>query len=152
MTDAQTKTELINKIKSDVDTARKNRHESLTMLSTIYAEVSMIGKNNGNRETTDSEIVSYCKKCIKNNDNTINTINNKELSEKYSKENEYLKTLLPEEVSDDVVHECIKSIIDNTPESERNMRLIGKIMQTLKKQYGDTLNSGKASTFIKKLL
>jgi len=149
---------ILMKIKTDVDTARKSRSPNLTMLSTIYAEVSMIGKDKGNRETTDSEIFAYCKKTIKNNDvtvkeiNKINKVDGELKSEKYSIETDYLQGLLPTEADSELVINRIESIINRTPESERTMRLMGKIMGTLKKEFGDSLNTAKASGLIKERL
>jgi len=46
---------LINKIKSDSLEARKARQtDTATLLTTLYSEASMIGKNLGNRESTRS--------------------------------------------------------------------------------------------------
>ena len=49
---------LINQIKSDALIARKARKiDTATLLTTLYSEASMIGKNLGNRESTDQEVL-----------------------------------------------------------------------------------------------
>ena len=49
---------LINQIKSDALEARKARQtNTATLLTTLYSEASMVGKNDGNRESTDAEVL-----------------------------------------------------------------------------------------------
>jgi len=57
---------LINKIKSDALEARKARKtNTATLLTTLYFEASMVGKNLENRESTDQEVLQVIEKFIK---------------------------------------------------------------------------------------
>ena len=53
------------KAKMEHDTAKSN------LLSTLVAEAAMVGKNDGNRATTDQETINIIKKFIKNANENI---------------------------------------------------------------------------------
>lgn len=60
-------TSLLARIKSDQFEARKARSEPhASLLTTLYAEAAIIGKDNGNRESTDDEVMAVVKKFVKN--------------------------------------------------------------------------------------
>ncbi len=64
---------LITKIKADQLQARKDRNSlKSTILTTLIGEASIIGKNGGNREVTDQEVITVIKKFIKSIDDTLN--------------------------------------------------------------------------------
>ena len=57
---------LLEKIKSDQLQARKNREQlKSVLLTTVIGEASAIGKNDGNRETTDQEVTAVIQKFLK---------------------------------------------------------------------------------------
>lgn len=60
---------LLLQIKSDQLVARKNRSEvKASLLTTLLAEASAVGKNKGNRDSTDEEVIAVIKKFINNTD------------------------------------------------------------------------------------
>jgi len=74
---------LINQIKFDALEARKARQtETATLLTTLYSEASMVGKNAGNRESTDIEVLQVIEKFVKNANEVKNILlkNNKDVS------------------------------------------------------------------------
>lgn len=63
---------LIVKIKHDQLVARKNRDQiESTLLTTLIGEADMVGKNNGNRDPFDEEVISVVKKFLKGVNETI---------------------------------------------------------------------------------
>ena len=63
---------LLQKIKEDMNNARKSSDRlKLNLLGTLHADAVKIGKDDGNRESSDFEVVSVIKKFIKNLDETI---------------------------------------------------------------------------------
>lgn len=67
---------LIKQIKQDQLAARlgtKNPHAA-SLLTTLIGEAEMVGKNAGNRESTDAEVVAVIKKFIKNIDETLEVL------------------------------------------------------------------------------
>lgn len=63
---------LIEKIKQDQVAARVRR-DSITanLLTTLIGEAEMVGKNSGNRASTDAEVVAVIKKFVKNAEETL---------------------------------------------------------------------------------
>ena len=58
---------LIERIRADQLQARKDKDTiKVNLLTTLIGEAVSIGKNNGNRETTDAEVIALTKKFIKN--------------------------------------------------------------------------------------
>lgn len=63
---------LMQKIKQDQVEARKERDTiRANLLTTLIGEAEMVGKNAGNRESTDSEVVAVIKKFVKNAQETL---------------------------------------------------------------------------------
>ena len=65
---------LMEQIKQKQVEARKSGDSSAGVFTTLLGEASMIGKNAGNRETTDQEVIQVVKKFIKNIDETIKAL------------------------------------------------------------------------------
>ena len=66
---------LIEKIKHDQLVARKNRSTvESTLLTTLIGEADMVGKNNGNRDPFDEEVISVVKKFLKGVNETIDIL------------------------------------------------------------------------------
>ena len=66
---------LLETINQDRNEARKMKYTATaTLLTTLYSEAQMVGKNDGNRETTDAEVVAVIKKFVKNIDETLSNL------------------------------------------------------------------------------
>lgn len=65
---------LIQQIKDKQIAARKSGDSLASLYTTLLGEASIIGKNAGNRETTDVEVVAVVKKFIKNIDETVQAL------------------------------------------------------------------------------
>jgi len=144
---------LINQIKSDALIARKARQtDTATLLTTLYSEASMIGKNAGNRESTDQEVLQVIEKFIKNA-NEIQTIllkNNKDTSNVIS-EIIVLSKYLPQKMSREELENVIRDIIEALKDINSEVQ-IGKVMSVLKNSYGGIYDGKLASEIVKKEL
>ena len=117
---------LLEKIKQDQLQSRKDRTEGKTsLLTTLYSESAMVGKNQ-NRETTDSEVISVIKKFMKNNEEFRKSIDKNEdtyfrLLLEYVILESYLPKQLTEQEIKDIVHhqdhetlgDCMKHFKEN---------------------------------------
>ena len=72
---------MMMKAKLEKDTVKGN------LLSTLVAEAVMVGKNDGNRETTDAETIAMIKKFLKNVNETL------ALMEEMGKDNTYVESI-----------------------------------------------------------
>ena len=69
---------ILEKIKKQQLQARKEKSPIVGALTALMSEVAIVGKNNGNRETTDEEAVKVIKKFIKGINETIDLIKDPE--------------------------------------------------------------------------
>ena len=103
---------LIERIKEDNLAARKNRDQvRATLLTTLFSEAVSVGKNAGNRETTDAETLAVIKKFIKGIDDTLSAMKDK------TDIAEYIRQKLEEVgISVNLLDDNGVGIIEQTPE------------------------------------
>lgn len=146
---------LIDKLKDNQLIARKAKNEIATsLLTTLYSEAGIVGKNNGNRQTTDDEVISVIKKFMKSaneNKEIYTKSNNQEKLKVIDSEIIILNSYLPESISEEKIGEAINEILtqQNLPKEPASM---GKIMKELKNKFGATLDGALASKIIKTTL
>jgi len=142
---------LINKIKSDALEARKVRKtDTATLLTTLYSEASMIGKNAGNRESTDQEVLQAIEKFIKNANEVKEILlkNNKDVSN-VENEIKVLSKYLPQKMSYNELESVVRDIIEALKDINSEVQM-GKVMSVLKNSYGGTYDGKIASEIVKK--
>ena len=143
---------LIEQIRSNFMEARKARNtEKSAFLSTLLSEVERIGKDNGNRQTTDEEAVKVVKKFIKNAEETI-TVGEKSGKDVSAskREVEILNSYLPQQLNVEQLTTIINGIIKTLP--EKTPKATGKIMGELKANYNGQYDGKMASDLVKQLL
>lgn len=121
------------------------------LLSTLIAEAIMIGKNDGDRETTEAEIVNTIKKFLKNVNENLLLL--KELGKEQNdalREKEILESLLPKQMNEAELEAKILEIIAEIPESL--VKTAGNVMSELKKRCDGRYEGKEAFLIVKKLL
>lgn len=142
---------LIKKIKNSQMEARKNRDkEQAVLLTTLLSEVIAVGKNNGNRETTDKEAIIAVRKFKKSIDETITLLSDTGAEsneiEQLVLESSLCDTFLPKLMNKDELTVAIEVIISQGADN------IGKVMGSLKKEYIGLYDGKMASMLVKELL
>lgn len=144
---------LVNKIKEDSIAARKNavkedlRSNTIAVfLVTLYAEIVAVGKNKGNRETTDDEAISVIKKFIENN-KVMAQYANDHMRKVQEIELEVLKGYMPEMISEETLRAEIQSLISGI--ENPSAKNIGQVMGALKKKFGSAYDAKLASEIVK---
>lgn len=140
---------LFEKIKADQLAARK-AHNGLasSLLTTLVGEAAAIGKNNGNRDVTDAEVVALVKKFVKGMDETLGFLGNRnaEATNVVLAEKEILSKYLPLQMTEGQLRTAIEEIILTQGVN------MGKIMAALKTRYDGMYDGKMASTIIKELI
>ena len=115
---------MMMKAKLDRDTLKSN------LLSTLIAEAVMVGKNDGNRETTEAETLNVIKKFLKNVNENIKLLDEigKDKSDAL-REKEILESLLPKQLSDAELYATIVDIVAALPDT--SPRQMGSVMAAL---------------------
>ncbi len=136
---------MMMKAKLERDTLKGN------LLSTLIAEAVMVGKNDGNRETTEAETLNVIKKFLKNVNENIKLLDEigKDKSDAL-REKEILESLLPKQLSEEELYAKIVEIIATLP--DKSPRQMGVVMAALKKDFDGQYDGKAASSLVKKAL
>lgn len=143
---------LLSTIKAAQLQARKSKDTIATgVLTTLIGEAVNVGKSNGNRETTDAEVIAMVKKFITNAQETIKILEaTNPAVATVNKEIEILSAFLPTQMSDERLELAIATAATET--GATTIKDMGKVMKFLKERYEGTYDGAKASAMIKKLL
>lgn len=121
-----------------------------TLLVTLLSEVESVGKNAGNRPTTDDEATRMIKKFVSNIDETLKSAKGRldpQTLEKLAIEREALEKYLPQMVSDEEVSAFISAQVEQL--AEKSPKQMGAIMKALKEKFGASFDAKTASEKIK---
>lgn len=142
---------LIERIRKDSLEARKARDtQRATLLTTLSSEASVVGKNDGNREPTDSEVTAVIKKFIKGVDEVLKVVEQDQtgvLAQTLAaavREKEILQSYLPLQLTEEALRHAIAAT--NEP---LEVKSTGKIMKALNAQYPGQIDGALVSKIIK---
>jgi uncharacterized protein len=139
---------LIDKIKADQLSARKAQMgERGALLTTLIGEAGMVGKNAGNREPTDAEVIRVIESFVKNINSNLELFtagsqpHNSAIVEK-----SILEAYLPKKYSEDELTLIISGYVLSLGTD------MGKIMAGLKKDHAGLYDGALASKLVKKAI
>lgn len=139
---------LLEQIKSDQLQARILADKpKASILTTLIGESEMVGKNDGNRDTTDQEVIATIKKFIKNIDETIAVAGP---TETLVAEKDALQLYLPRQLTEPELRVTIGNII--VTQGLSGSKAMGQLMGELKKNHAGSYDGGLASKLAKELL
>lgn len=144
---------IIDIIKNDIHIARRQQDSRLiSILTTLFAECEKIGKDNGNRKTTDEECVRVVKKFITGIDESLQYINpvKEGLKDNLLYEKSIIELYLPAQLSEEDLRSHILRFISEI--ENFSQKDIGKIMGRLKTEFAGLYDGKLASQIIKELL
>lgn len=135
---------MIRTIKDDIQKAKvSGEKQKADVLSTLYAEAYRVGKDKGNRDSTNEEVVGVVKKFIKNLEETLSYLKqDDERYIKYVNEIEILNQYLPEQFTDDDILFII---------SGSGAKNLGEAMKYLRDNHAGQFDGKQASTTLKKV-
>jgi len=138
---------LMQKIKDDQLTARKEKSWKAMALTTLLGEAAMIGKNDGNRETTDPECVAVIKKFIKNMEDTAKLCG---LDDHTAMEIDMLNDYLPKQMENTALVVAVQQIVlEHALTGPRDM---GTVMKLFKEKYDGQYDGKELSVVVKGVL
>lgn len=147
---------ILEKIKNASLAARKAKEAlAATLLTTLYSEAVNVGKNNGNRDTTDAEAVAVVKKFLKGVDETISYLektggDNATALTTARSEKEILECYLPSQLSELELQKIVGTLATDLP--DRGPKQMGVLMKQLKEKYEGQYDGALASKVIKAVL
>lgn len=140
--------------KAQLQARKEKRAADASTLTTLIGESEMIGKNDGNRASTDAEVVNVIKKFVKNIDETLNVLakdsSKADRVEALTGEKALLVTFLPQQLSEDQLRTILGGFVSAL--TEKNPKMMGKVLASLKEQYAGQYDGALASKVAKELL
>ncbi len=142
---------LLAQLKKDSLLARKAADGvRATLLSTLIAEAEMVGKNAGNRESTDDEVQQTIRKFLKNNQEAVAVIKDTDRLAILEQESAILTAYLPPMASEAEVKAFIADTVAGLP--ERGPKQMGAVMGALKAKFGTSFDAKQANAWVKQAL
>ncbi|AGY60446.1 GatB/YqeY domain-containing protein [Gloeobacter kilaueensis] len=149
---------LLEQIKADSLEARKRNSKEpgvhtrrVSLLGTLYAEASRVGKDAANRPSTDEEVLAVVRKFIKNLDETIAVLQKAgKNTAGQLEEKAILEGYLPRQLSSEELRAAIESIVADL--GEKSPKAMGEVMKQLKERYGGQFDGKLASEAARTIL
>lgn len=125
-----------------------------SLLTSLFSESADVGKKNGNRVSTDTEVMDVIKifaKNLKSNITNYEKAGKADALKQAQTELSIVNTYLPQTVSADEVEAFVKQVMLDKGLKQESSNM-GKIMGELKAKYGASLDGTVASAVVKKAL
>jgi len=140
---------LFTQIKADQLAARKAK-ESLkaTLLTTLIGELTAIGKNDGDREVTDADVVKLVKKFADGMEQSLKYLGNSnpEGTTTLLSELEIIHPYMPQQMDEAKLTEVLAELVTEVGPN------LGKLMGLLKTRYAGEYDGAMASKIAKKVI
>lgn len=140
---------ILQKIKQDQLEARKQRDTiRAQLLTTLYSEAAKIGKDAGNRDSTDAEVIAVVQKFIKTNNEfqNLQSIAAADHLQVLKTEAEILSSYLPTQLTSDEIQSIIEQQISS------GKRDIGSLMKLFKDNYAGRYDAAVVSKLVKQMI
>ena len=134
----------IKALRKEMMLAKKTDPNKSTVLAMLLDAAQKIAKNDGNRETNEKDILAAAKRELKMAHQSM------EAGIDVGNAVEILEAFIPKTLSPEETQKIIDTIVADLP--EKNPKMMGMVMGTLKKEYGEKLNMGVASQMVKEAL
>lgn len=142
---------LLAQLKKDSLLARKaGAGVRATLLSTLIAEAEMVGKNAGNRESTDDEVQQTIRKFLKNNQEALAVIKDAPRRAALAEESAILAEYLPPMAGEAEVKAFIAETVAGL--AERSPKAMGAVMAALKTKFGTGFDAKQANAWVREAL
>jgi uncharacterized protein YqeY len=146
---------IVDRIKHDSMVARRNGHKKeATFLVTLLSEIVMVGKNKGNRDTTDPEAILVIKKFLKGSEEILAILGVNYTDPRATDalmEQTLLQRYLPTPLTPDELRTIIVDII-TTSFPEKSPKQLGNVMKMLKDKHDGKYDGGMAMVIVREIL
>jgi uncharacterized protein YqeY len=138
---------IIEKLKSESMRLRKERNPIAASITFAMSEIEKVGKNNGNRQTTEDEAIKVVQKLIVTIDGNINLSTDDGRKIAFNYEKNILSSVLPQMASEEEVsvyldnYMTTRSKMGETPKK-------GEIMKAIRDQFGAKVDMKRSGEII----
>jgi uncharacterized protein len=141
-------TSVIEKLKAVSVTLRKARNEIAPTIVFVLSEIEKVGKNDGNRETTEDEAIKVIQKTIATIDENLKLDLDDRRRSTFNYEKAILVRILPKMATDDEITTFLRSMFAETS-YEKSKK--GEIMKALREQFGSLIDMKRAGVLVSEL-
>ena len=143
---------MFNQLKKDNMEARKTKNTiKANLLSTVIGEAQNIGKNAGNREPNNDEVLGVIRKFIKSADESIALLEKAGRDSAQAKEEKkILESYQPAQLNEEQLKKAIQEIVAAMP--DKSVKMMGQVMNQLKEKYPNQFDGKLASSLVKQSL
>lgn len=146
---------VIERIRRDSMNARKEKSGQKKVslfLTTLISEIDMVGKNQGNRATTEREALDVIKKFRKSADQTLESLKKAgretgDIQKEIEILNEYMPAAIPEAEVEQTVRSYFSELSDATSKEKRS-----SVMKALRDKYGVAFDGKVMSAVVNRVL
>jgi len=125
---------VIEKLKAESIALRKTRNPIAPSILFALSEIEKVGKNNGNRATTEDEAIKVIQKLIATIDENLKVTTDDGRKIAFNFEKQILSGVLPQMASDEDVMNVIRPIM--TGKTKETMPKKGEIMKAVRDKFG----------------
>ncbi len=137
---------VIQKLKEASLRIRRDGGKLSAFCSFVLAEIEKVGKNNGNRPTTEDEAIKVMQKIIIVNEKMVDIISDSDRMTILKAENDLLKGMLPTMVTKDEIVAFLNDTFGPAHPTNR-----GEAMNYLREEFGSRVDMREASTIVMEL-
>lgn len=144
---------ILEKIEAELITARKERKAPVSaFLSFVVSESRRVGKDAGNRDSTDDEVIAVIRKMIARNEENLTLTKGEDKNAVW--QNKILTGFLPTQLDDAEVEKLVRDFVtgQNWTDEQKSPKMMGSVMSMLKECYPGQYNPQAASTIARRLL
>lgn len=136
--------EVIQKLEAEVLRIRRDGGIMAAFGAFVLSEIRKVGKNSGNRSTTNDEAITVLKKLIATNESNIAIAKDDYMIMKLNSEIHMLKCVLPEMVSEADVLQFLRDELGLSTELQ-----LGQILKLVKNQFGSLVDMKFVTQLVK---
>lgn len=141
----------LEEIKAALDKARKENKAEKAVLSLLYSNCLLIGKQQKDSEINDERVTITVKRLIKGIEETKNmAIGREDVIAKCDRELAMLNQFLPQQLTHEELEREVKNIVSAL--ENPTMKDMGKVMAELKEKYAGRYDGKEASGIVKATL
>lgn len=133
---------IVEKLKTESLALRKAKNPIASSITFALSEIEKVGKNNGNRETTEDEAIKVVQKLIATIDENLKLNVDETRKTHLTFEKRVLENVLPQMVSEDEVRAYLSASFVEPPQNK------GVAMKVLKTKFGALIDMRRAGEII----
>lgn len=134
---------VVEQLKKRSMALRKERNPSAPSIQFALSEIEKVGKNSGNRETTEDEAIRVVQKLIATIDENLRVVKSDEYRIALNFEKQILQEVLPQMASEEEVRSLLTDILGTTAPKNK-----GVAMKVIRDEFGAKVDMKRAGEIV----